>query len=647
MHNLAFGYVELAKLTADNDEKMAKCRAAEKPLKDAFYLQTSPYTSPKLRTESFLAHIYNAQGRIYLESRQYAQAFDYFEKASRIDPNEAFLWACQAAARALENISDQTIGVFCNKFLDCLGVSETIRRRASGSIKELINEYGLHNNNHLQRLAGIGSFLEELKKEEDNAQYLENKYQDLKHFKDKSWECAQVAIKLGKLHLNNQNPVEAAKYFQAALEKLQGEFPQEIRRQELRTWLAQCRRARHEQPQEEINMLENLKALEDIKQALVMNPLSSSLRKELGCTYFCLCRFAEARDALEDALFWGANDPEIYHYLGRSYFHLVQTSHDFPQRTAGLEKAGEYLRNALALYNPEKTTGPGEMKESQQISQTHYWLGQVSLELNRPEPAITSLMIAGNLQDALQEEAPLVDLELSALEQGGIAEASLEQLAPEPACPRTMTSATLSRDEKTLPDTQFWLGGAFLKNKNFNAAENLFQELIQKYGSQAGKLEFLIKARLYYAFSLAERRGNSLTALQYLKEAHDELAALPQPLQQKLLAFYNECEGWIYYKRDKKQDINKSIISLEKAVSLWAEAGSYYRLALAYESGLEETQLEPDMDVSRKRLLRKKAQECCQHVAELDFRREYKEALEDLRNRLKPPETEETSEKSQ
>lgn len=637
LYNLAMGYVESAKLIDDKDEKLAKCREAQDLLNDAIYFQTSPKTAPKLRDESVFPYLHHVQGRIYLEGRQYAQAVEHFEKASSIDPTEPFIWVYQAAARALDNLADEKIEVLCNEFLDYLGVDDTFRKRASETIKVLIKEYGLQNNIHFQRLAGIGSFLEDLTKQENNAKCLCSKYVDLKDSKNKNWECAQVAIKLGKLHLKTENPKEAAKFFQAALDKLQGDFPQEIQQQDLQARLAQCQRSRQVQQKEGINILEKLKILEDINQSLTMNPLISSLRKELGCTYFCLCRFAEARNVLEDALFWIANDPEIYHYLGRSYFHLVQTSRDFDQRKEGLKKADEYLRNALALYGSEKTSGPEEVKKSHQRGQTHYWLGHVSLELNRPEPAISSFMIAWNLQEALEEQTamPILVIEIPDLEEVGLEGVSLEQLFPEPAYPEPTVSTILSPDKKIPPDTQFWLGMAFLKNKNFNEAENLFQELVRKYGSQLEKLELLIKARLYYAFSLAERRGDLIKALQYVEEAYSELAGLQEPQQQRLLAFCNECEGWIHYKKGKQPDVDKAITSLEKAVSFWAEAGSYYRLALAYEANLEAMQLKPETEKS---LILKKVQESCLHAEELDFRQEYKEPLVGLRNRLKAQE---------
>ena len=545
LHNLATAHLESADNDPDPEKREIHYQQADKLLNEAFYFQKHAF----IKMESLQAPLYHAQGRTDLGRHRYKDALDNFDQACRIDPAVPLYWAWQAIAKAVVKGQDTTgIEAVIDHFLNALPKDETNRLNLLQKIKKHIEKYPAAKN-HLKRLTELEEFLQEINKKkqgENFDHYLEVKYLSLEKEKDKAWELAQVALELYKFNFQKRDWQKAITNCQAALEALKSNYFQEARRQKLKPWLAYCQRFEQVRRCQEIRppggleevpvvAYEKVLALKNINEALTADPLSPALRRELGCAYFHLEQFAEAGSALEDALFWDPDDPEIYHYLGCSYFGLVNTRPDLSQgsqRKEGLAKAGEYFDSALTLYN-EKTKEKGWQKSNgnqektkslenhRKIGLTHYWRGKVYLELNQPGPAIPHLLMASNLQQALEEEA----LKLEALEQEALAlktlemaELQLENLELEPQIVEPPEMRKPQRDllpeEKIPADTNLQLGLAYLKNKQINAAENLFQQVIDRYKAQAEKSELsdeeklaLAQVRLHFAFSLTERGG--------------------------------------------------------------------------------------------------------------------------------------------
>jgi tetratricopeptide (TPR) repeat protein len=144
-----------------------------------------------------------------------------------------------------------------------------------------------------------------------------------------------------------------------------------------------------------------------------------------------------------------------------------------------------------------------------------------------------------------------------------------------------------------------------------------------EYGGFMSLGEILAMAHWGVAFTNAERNTFLQKALDFVEAAQhyiDELRALGSPVH--FPAKCEDCKGWILLKMGK---IDEAILLLQQAVSLSSNPEGYLHLALAYERKLQASGDNAD--------LLHEIQVCCQHVQELDVRKEYEQQVSEILRR--------------
>jgi tetratricopeptide (TPR) repeat protein len=185
-----------------------------------------------------------------------------------------------------------------------------------------------------------------------------------------------------------------------------------------------------------------------------------------------------------------------------------------------------------------------------------------------------------------------------------------------------------------------------LKNKDYDAAlkhfrllhEEAEQEEVNRlkehkqrsdlveaeYGGFMSLGEILAMAHWGIAFTNAERNihlHQALTLIETAQHYMDELLELE--VQVHFLANCTDCKGWILLKLGR---IDKAIPLLQQAVSLSPNLDWYLHLAQAYSHKLRES--------GDNASLLHEIQICCQHVQELDMRKEYEQQVNEILCRL-------------
>lgn len=394
------------------------------------------------------------------------------------------------------------------------------------------------------------------------------------------WECGQVYSKLGSLHLVLHKPEEAEKCFREAINKLK-KYPREIRTQKLKLSLAS-------------SLLEGSTFIssQEIERDLLLDPRAYDERKELGILYFELNEFEQAIEILKEVLLWRnalltePEDPEIYLYIGRAYLGFVLHERDFIQRGRILREASEHFRQALALYKSDQ----------QQREESRFALGYLNIELGEYEQAIAYFRVC-------------------------------------------------QAHEFSLLSSTFYLGYAYLKNKEYDEGLQQFQFLlkqagelvniskgvsrtklneIKEYSANMTLGEYLATAYWGQAYIYAERDVNLKQALKFIQKARNYIRLVDETLVQ-YPAYYPDCEGWVLYKLGK---IDNSIEHLEQAVALVADAEEYLHLALAFEQKLQKSKERDKIQLIAR------VRKHCQHVQELDIKKEYEQQVKEILSRL-------------
>jgi tetratricopeptide (TPR) repeat protein len=201
------------------------------------------------------------------------------------------------------------------------------------------------------------------------------------------------------------------------------------------------------------------------------------------------------------------------------------------------------------------------------------------------------------------------------------------------------------------------LGNAYLKIKSYNESYELFDQIIKSFeiydenvtddivgkrlDDHFSKREIFISACLGKSYSCIDRNGDLNEALSYAnlagkyinltkssdcgnmseedKKFHDERIRRCQ-------ASCEDCIGWILYNLGY---VNEAIVYLKRSVSKWADSLTYLHLAFAYESKIESC----DPKSEDKTFLARKARECCQLADNFDMREEYRDVLDDMKQR--------------
>ena len=135
--------------------------------------------------------------------------------------------------------------------------------------------------------------------------------------------------------------------------------------------------------------------------------------------------------------------------------------------------------------------------------------------------------------------------------------------------------------------------------------------------------EILAMAYWGIAFTNTERNTNLQQALNQVVIAQNYIDDI---LKLKCLvhfpAYFKDCNGWILLKMGRIDDV---IPFLQQAVSLSSNPQGYLHLALAYERKRQASGDGAD--------LLHEMQVCCQHVQELDIRKEYEQQVSEILRR--------------
>jgi tetratricopeptide (TPR) repeat protein len=571
--------------------------------------------------------------RTYYDWGKYDEAIEEYTTALQYHPEEAKYWAYKAVAFAEVshtqlitlpstaglNIADAKRA--CEKALSCLSsASPDTLEDSLEKIVETYDKLGEEGNRDLVRDMKV--LLKEYDKlvrvaDSDSAQVgqesglsVVNLEEQLSRYtkeeqawkRAQAWICAQASLVLGRLSLASSRPQEAERHFKKAIEWLNNSFQQEIKTQELRVLLVYAL----------LNQKKHDEALEVAEQALVFVPYSYFEREALGDAYFTLNQFEDAIAAWQDALlrrdafmrkspdlpkldtsamrfkigdsYLPKSDALDIHYkIGISYVELAEYYRDLTKRSDALKQAIMYLEQAQSFSDGD---------QQHEIRAIHYFLGFLHLELGEYEQAISYLQVA-------------------------------------------KTSHFMR------PTSLFYLGCAYLKNKDYDAALKQFNLLLEeaskleRQGTPLSDLveaeyvgfmslgEILAMAQWGIAFTNTERNSNLQQALNQVEIAQnyiDDILKLKCPVH--FPAYCKDCKGWILLKMGRIED---AISFLQQAVSLSSNPQGYLHLALAYErkrqvSG-DDTDLLHEMQVS------------CQHVQELDIRKEYEQQVSDILRR--------------
>src|SRR5439155_8044524 len=91
-------------------------------------------------------------------------------------------------------------------------------------------------------------------------------------------------------------------------------------------------------------------------------------------------------------------------------------------------------------------------------------------------------------------------------------------------------------------------------------------------------------------------------------------------------ANYYDTKGWMYYKLN---EVIEAITWLERALTLSSAVETYFHLAIAYQRRLQEATNLAELHslIARVRLY-------CQHVHELDVKKEFEQAVQDILHSL-------------
>jgi tetratricopeptide (TPR) repeat protein len=570
--------------------------------------------------------------RMYYAWEKYDEAIEEYTSALHIKPEDAKCWAylalayaevsgtqtttlpttsilnkvqaksaCEKALSYLSSASPDTLKDTLERIIETYDkLGEESNRNLIRNMKDLLEAY-----DKLVGTADSGSVQDRL----ESVLTVVNLEEQLSSFTEEeqawnraqAWIGAQVSLVLGRLSLASSRPQEAERYFKKAIEWLEKSFPKENQAQELQALLVHAL----------LNQKKHDEALHVAEQALVVVPQDYFEMEALGDTYFTLNQFEDAIEAWQDALLRrdafmcklpdlpkldtsamhfkiGAShlpkkDAHDIHYkIGISYVKLAEYLRDLTKRSDALKQAIMYLEQAQSLYEGD------QQHEKRAI---HYFLGFLHFELGEYEDAISYLQSA-----------------------------------------KTSHFVRLT--------SLFYLGCAYLKNKDYDAALKQFNLLLEEAGKLERRMplsdlveaeyvgfmslgEILAMALWGIALTNAERNTNLQKALDLVEIAQDYIDDL---LQLKNLVHFpancKDCKGWILLRMGR---IDDAIPFLQQAVSLSSNPQGYLHLALAYERKLQASGDDTD--------LLDEIQVCCQHVRELDIRKEYEQQVSEILRR--------------
>ena len=560
----------------------------------------------------------------YCEQGNYTKAITEYQAALRIYPENAGFWsnfalayaglytqqqknrpveASKSKKQALKACKNARTYVYDN----ARAYDGNISERTFLLIDNMIQTYEkLEESVPLQQMKCVDTFLRKvlIYQEEgvSNIEKLDKLVKEITYIapddKDiQAWIYAQVSLVIGKMYLQFGLQIAVEQYIRGAIACLENTYQRVIREQELRVILvyALLQQGRYED------------ALKEAEYALVLDPLCYLEREALGDVYFKLNAFENAIAAWQESLLrkntfvpklkelpkievpvldfklgttylFKQDDVDINFKIGIGYVELGRHYHDLEQKRSAYRQALVYLERAEALYETN-------FDRQQQKQALYYFLGVLHFEQDDYQRAISYLRIAKTLKFA------------------------------------RLTSL-------------FYLGYAYLKNKEYDSCMKQFQALYEGAlqcmqsgiaydtiveGETVGFMslgELLAMAHWGMAFAFAERNANLENAYELILNAEKYICDIAPGTKKYWTAYCQDCKGWILFKQN---DIAQAIKVLEHAVTLSANPQIYVHLALAYERKSQGTKEEK---------LLQQLRYCYQQVQELDIKNEYTREME-------------------
>lgn len=330
-------------------------------------------------------------------------------------------------------------------------------------------------------------------------------------------------------------------------------------------------------------------ALVSAEAAVACYPLRVFEWEELIEVQLALGDFTGAIRTCHEAVVWKPNDPGINAKLVIAHWRLALDLRDPVARRANLDAARRYLNDALDGYGSADQSGK---------RWAHYWLGRLHYDLGEMAQAVAHFRVV----------------------------------------------ETATEDDWVLTGP-FWLGFAYLDDKNYYEARRYFDrvrkkslELIaagvspqKKYGPDYGQMALnaiLSSACAGIGNCYAEPGIKLDDALALAQESRAHAAGIEDAdAREACLAYAAYCHGIIY---ERQGALEHAIDSFEQAVALeQANAIHFLRLASALANALDGMRAAQDQRraISRARI-------CLEQVAPLDWRSEHAEAMNRLRARL-------------
>lgn len=362
---------------------------------------------------------------------------------------------------------------------------------------------------------------------------------------EKRWTRAQRLILYARRTLP-KDPARAHRALESAAKWLKADHSRQIARQGLRSLQA---RACLEQVRRTGGSDLLMKAVEHAESSVAQEPGSALRRWILGDVYAELGDFKEASNERETSLNLGIereilDDPRVLGRVARDYLRLAGVPEQ-PAPKARLERGLRFFERILQFVESRKS----HRSEAQFAAHAaaHFWVGRFYCELEKYEKGIDHLQVA-----------------------------------------RSMTFRPI--------EIGLRLGNFYSWKRSYREAELAFSESLKvaarNGASQNGSLladeapeDLEAELLLSQAMLLAERGVRLDLAENLCKQAEARISLLiqarGQELCRELSALYQECWGWVLFRR---QNFDNSLEALKCAADAVETASVYTRLAQVYEA---------------------------------------------------------------
>jgi tetratricopeptide (TPR) repeat protein len=194
-------------------------------------------------------------------------------------------------------------------------------------------------------------------------------------FADRDWEREQVAIVLARTLAASKDWDATAAEYGALIAELERVRPLGVVQHSLHAKHAKAlRRAKRRE-----------EALGAAARGHLLDPLSASVRRELGKAHFALLQFDEALEAWQHTLWLTPNDPNLHWKVAFCHWSVAQARRDATARREALEAARAGFSRAATLFGVRAVKG---------WAWSHLWAGRTAADLGDDDDAIRELRAA-------------------------------------------------------------------------------------------------------------------------------------------------------------------------------------------------------------------------------------------------------------